>query len=137
MADKQLEGKELAFTCIKSLADKKAKNIILLDLKGKSDVTDYFLICSGTSDRHVKALYENLYLYLKKDRQILPNHVEGQKMGHWVLMDYSELVIHIFYDYIRDYYDLEGLWKSAEKMAVPGLENDPNVITPCPNPKPI
>ncbi len=92
---------------------------MVLDLKGTSSFTDYFVICNGSSDRHVKALYQEVNTFLKKEFGTLPHHIEGQQSGQWILMDYHDVIVHIFFDYLRDYYALENFWKDAEILPLP------------------
>ena len=93
--------------------DKKGANIVLLDLRKLSSVTDYFVICSGAVDRQLEAITENILDVIKGKHKIPPRHVEGSGETGWVLVDYVDVVIHIFTPSLRSYYNLEGLWASA------------------------
>ncbi len=95
------------------MADKKAEDIILLDIRDQTLITDYFIICSGTSERQLKALVENVTEELKKKHGISARYVEGDTNTGWVLIDYSDIIIHIFTPEVRDHYDLEGFWHEA------------------------
>jgi ribosome-associated protein len=98
---------------IKSLLeDKKAENLLMLDLRGLSSVTDTLVIASGHSDRHVQAVSESLAQEMK-DRGYMPLGIEGLKGGRWALLDYGDVIVHIFYQEIRLTYDLEGVWRDA------------------------
>ncbi|MEA1921105.1 MAG: ribosome silencing factor [Pseudomonadota bacterium] len=98
---------------IKSLLeDKKAENLLMLDLRGLSSVTDTLVIASGHSDRHVQAVSESLAQEMK-DRGYIPLGIEGLKGGRWALLDYGDVIVHIFYQEIRLTYDLEGVWRDA------------------------
>ena len=100
---------------IDSIQDIKAKNIIKLDLRKLDDrPTDFFIICEGDSTVQVKAISDNVYSRLKKEARILPNHIEGQQQARWVLVDYFDTVVHVFYPETRKFYDLEDLWSDAE-----------------------
>lgn len=94
---------------------KKAVDLVMLDLGELSSVADVFLICSGQSNRQVTAIAEHIQVDLKK-QGIRPLSVEGLKEGHWVLMDYGHVIIHVFYEPIRAFYDLEGLWTDARRI---------------------
>ena len=104
-----------------TLEDKKAENIVLLDLRPNGLVTDYaiadfFIICTGTSNRQVKALSENVREVIKARIGKLPYSVEGEAESGWVLMDYGEIIVHIMGEEERRYYDLEGLWRDAQVL---------------------
>ena len=90
--------------------DKKAQDVIALDLRGVSAFTDSFVICSGTSDRQAKAIHDAIHFGLKKDHGMLPRRVEGLTESRWVLMDYFDVIVHIFVPEARDFYRLEALW---------------------------
>ncbi|HDP68792.1 MAG TPA: ribosome silencing factor [Candidatus Marinimicrobia bacterium] len=91
--------------------NKKAEDIIILSLKELTSVTDYFIICSGDVDVHVKAIADEIKKELKRD--IKPWHIEGYQHLHWVLMDYVDFVVHVFQKETRDYYNIERLWADA------------------------
>ena len=94
------------------LFDRKALEVTLLDLRGISSATDYFLIASGTSDTHVGAIADNVIEELKKDG-VRPLNVEGERQGRWVLIDYFDFVVHVFHPTARAFYQLERLWGDA------------------------
>lgn len=93
-------------------SEMKATDIRVLDLRGLTSFTDFFLVCSGTSDRHTKAIAEQVKHNLK-DAGILPNGVEGEDAGQWVLLDYGGVVAHIFQTESREFYQIEKLWSDA------------------------
>lgn len=93
---------------------------VLLDLRELTSFADVFMICSGRSNRQVSAIAENIQVALKK-QGIRPLSVEGRKDGHWVLMDYGHVVIHVFYETTRNFFDLEGLWSDAPRVETPSL----------------
>lgn len=95
---------------------------VLIDVKDLTSVADAFLICSGSSNRQVTAIAEHVRRDLKK-KGIKPLSVEGEKDGHWVLMDYGHLIIHIFYEPMRNFYDLEGLWIDAPRIDIGNLSS--------------
>jgi ribosome-associated protein len=95
--------------------DNKAKDVVLLDLRGLTDMTDFFLIASGTSDTHVRSIGEHLMTELKKDGWPA-HHVEGLEKGRWALLDFVDIVAHVFHPTLRNFYQLERLWADAEQI---------------------
>jgi ribosome-associated protein len=93
---------------------KKSQDVLVLDLRKLSTVTDFFVICGSDSVLGVKAIAEALLLKLKEEG-IMPNHVEGLEEGSWVLADYGDVIVHIFHEQVRRYYDLESLWGDAPR----------------------
>jgi ribosome-associated protein len=89
-----------------------------LDLRGIIGFTDYFVICSGRSDRQVKAIHDAIHEGMKNQHGVLPERVEVRAQGHWVLMDYLDVVVHVFTPETREYYRLEQLWGEAPMQAV-------------------
>jgi ribosome-associated protein len=102
-------AKRAAAVCV----DNKANDVVVLGLKGVSDMTDYFVIASGTSDTHVRALGEHVQDDLR-GVGVRAAHVEGSTQGRWVLLDYFDFVVHIFHPTLRDFYRLERLWSDAK-----------------------
>ena len=100
---------------IKAVLGKKALNVVALDVAELTSFADVFIICSGRSNRQVSAIAEYIQTDLKKHK-IRPLSVEGTKDGHWVLLDYGHVVIHVFYEPVREFYDLEGLWSEASEV---------------------
>lgn len=96
--------------------DMKANDIVLLDLRGVTDMTDYFVIASGTSDTHVRAIGEHLISELRKEG-VRVHHVEGVQQGRWVLLDFVDFVVHIFHPTLRSFYQIERLWSDAEVVS--------------------
>ena len=103
--------------CVNASLQKKAKDLVILNVKTLSSFTDYFIICSGTSDRQVQAITSSIQENLKKSG-IIPLGVEGENLGKWVLMDYDDVVIHIFHEPIREFYEIERLWSDAPRMDI-------------------
>ena len=95
------------------VADKLAEDIVLLDIREQSIVADYFIICSGKSQRQLKAIVEGLTRELKTEHQVAPWYAEGEAETGWVLLDYGDVVVHAFAPEVRQYYDLEGLWNES------------------------
>lgn len=106
---------------IKAVLGKKAINVVALDVAELTSYADVFIICSGRSNRQVSAIAEFIQADLKKHK-IKPLSVEGTKDGHWVLLDYGHVIIHVFYEPVREFYDLEGLWIDAKRITTPSLE---------------
>ena len=100
---------------VEAILNRKASNVVVLDLRGLVSFADTFIICSGRSHRQVSAIAESVEEDLKA-KGIRPLGIEGLREGHWVLMDYGDIVIHIFYEPIRIFYDLEGLWSDARRI---------------------
>jgi ribosome-associated protein len=94
-------------------ADRKALEIVQLDLRGIIGYTDYFLICTGRTDRQAKAIHDAIHQGLKSEHGTLPRRVEGLSHGRWILMDYLDVVVHVFTPETREYYRLEQLWGEA------------------------
>ena len=109
-----METLEKIKTCARYAEEKKAKDILMLELKGLTDITDFFLLVNGTSERHVKTISEHIETSMKGDG-ILPYSVEGYNEGRWVIIDYRDMIIHIFIEPLRDLYDLESLWIEAKR----------------------
>ena len=101
---------------IGALEDLKAVNIVTLDVTGLTDVMDYLIIASGTSNRHVKSLAGNVCMEAKR-QELRPLGVEGEDAGEWVLVDFGDVVVHVMLPATRDFYDLERLWVNPESPA--------------------
>jgi ribosome-associated protein len=107
---------------VKAALGKKAISLVILDVRELTSIADVFIVCSGNSNRQVSAIAEYIQVDLKK-QGIKPLSVEGIKEGHWVLLDYGHVIIHVFYEPVRNFYDLEGLWVDADKIKTPSLIN--------------
>lgn len=110
-----MEGYELARACCKALSDKKAKDILILDVREQTIVCSYFVIASGTSSTQVKALGENLEEALEKEG-LSPVRKEGLREGRWGVIDYGDVIVHIFNEESRLFYYLERLWDSGKNV---------------------
>lgn len=119
MSDTQDPRLNLVLTAVMG---KKALDIIVLDVSGLTSLADSFIICSGRSNRQVTAIADYIRTDLKK-QGVAPLSVEGLQEGHWVLMDYGDIVIHVFYDDVRRFYDLEGLWSDAPRIRTRALDD--------------
>lgn len=122
MADELTEGPnevpEEIHRAAELALERKASDIVVLDLRRISSATDYFVIASGTSDVQVKAIADHVRDELKKD-SVRPEHLEGLRGGRWVLMDYVDFVVHVFHPQAREFYQLERLWGDAPRWDVP------------------
>jgi ribosome-associated protein len=114
----QVSDQEKALLMARIAMQKKPQDPVLLDVESSSSFTHFFLILSGTSTRQTQALASHLQETLGK-MGIRPQGIEGQETGQWILMDYDEVVVHIFYESIRGFYDLEGLWIEAPRIPLP------------------
>ena len=102
---------------IAACQDKKAEQITILELdKDSGAFTDYFLVCSGNNPRQVQAISDEVEFRLKKKLGLYPHQIEGYKQAEWILIDYTDFVVHVFAEKARKFYDLERLWKSAKRM---------------------
>jgi ribosome-associated protein len=110
-------SKELAKLCAKAALDKKAEDLIILDVRKLCSFTDFFVIISGRSTRHVQGLAEAIEAELRSKR-LSTSKAEGLNEGTWVLLDYSDVVVHIFYSETRKFYDIEGLWHDAPRVSL-------------------
>lgn len=109
---------ELTDRIVHACQSAKGKDIAILDMDGVFDMTDYFIVVSGRSDRHTQGIGNKLINELEK-QGIKPETIEGFDDGHWILIDYCDVVVHIFYEPVRKHYDIEGLWVHAKRLAVP------------------
>ena len=107
---------EIAQRAASILIEHKANDVVLLSLEGVSDMTDFFLIASGTSDTHVRSLGNSVLEDMKRDSGQMAHHVEGLSQGRWVLLDYVDVVVHIFHPTLRSFYQIERLWADAETV---------------------
>ncbi len=103
--------------------DRKAVDIVILDLRQVSSATDYFVVASGTSDTHVRAIAEHVLEELRKEG-VRTHHVEGLQAGRWVLLDYVDFVVHVFHPVLREFYQLERLWSDADVIPVEGVPTE-------------
>ena len=101
---------------LQAALNKKVIGLVALDVRELTSIADYFIICSGRSNRQVRAVAESIQIDLKK-KGIKPLSIEGKKEGHWVVMDYGHVIIHIFYEPVRTLFDLESLWIDAKRIA--------------------
>lgn len=108
---------EPALAIVGAAEEKKAEDIIVLDVREICSFADYFILCSGQNTRHTQAIAESVRERLAR-LELRPLHVEGEKAGSWILMDYADLIVHIFMPETRAFYDLERLWGDAEAVDI-------------------
>ena len=113
-----MESWEKALLISRFALDKKAYDLVLLEVSEVTSIADYFIICSGRSDRQVQSIAQGIEEDVGKEG-ISPLSVEGQTRGQWLLMDFSDVIVHVFYQPVREFYDLEGLWSHAPRVDLP------------------
>jgi ribosome-associated protein len=106
---------------VQAALGRKAEGIVVLDVRELTSIADTFIICSGRSNRQVSAIAEHIERFLK-EHKIRALSVDGRKEGHWVLMDYGDIIIHVFYEETRSFYDLEGLWVDAARITTESMK---------------
>jgi ribosome-associated protein len=117
MTKKKADTDQLITEAIRGIEDVKGLDIEILDLRElENTVTDYFIICNGTSNTHVNAIVGSIQKPVSKAIQEKAWHIEGSENSEWVLMDYVHVVVHVFQKHIREYYDIEGLWGDAKSV---------------------
>jgi ribosome-associated protein len=111
-----MDSRKLALLC-RDLADnKKAEDTVILDLRKLSSVADYFVITSGTSEPHLRAILEEIAEKLREEFQLRPRAVDGAPQAGWIVLDYSDVIVHVMRADVRDRYDLETLWGDAPRL---------------------
>jgi ribosome-associated protein len=118
MSEQTLTPELIATTIADLAADRKALDIVQLDLRGMVGYADYFLICTGRSDRQVRAIHDAIHAGMKSAFGLLPGRVEGIPESRWILLDYLDVVVHVFTPETREFYRLEQLWGEAPSFAV-------------------
>lgn len=112
-----VKSEELKNLIVEHIKEKKGENIIVMDLRKVTSITDFFVICSGTVEQHIKAIKDNLIEKLS-EKGIHYWHIEGELANTWILIDYVDVVVHIFHPLARDYYKLEKLWADAKQEKI-------------------
>ena len=120
----QISSADAAQRAAQAALDLKANDVVLLNLKGVTDMADYFVIASGTSDTHVRAIAQNVMEELEK-AGIPVHHEEGVTQGRWALLDYVDFVVHVFHPTLRHFYQLERLWSDAQVVPVQPPQDAP------------
>lgn len=119
---------------IDAVLGKKAVDMAVLDVRGLTSIADAFIICSGRSNRQVTAIAEHVERELRKQK-IKPLSVEGAKEGQWALLDYGSVIIHVFFESVREFYDLEGLWTDARRLKLSGAKRAKSGHAPAVRPR--
>ncbi len=114
-------SEDLARACVRFAYDKKAEEIVALDLRGISTFTDFFVICTGNSDPQLKAIAGSIREGLRDELQTAPLAVDGYPVSQWMVLDYAQVIVHIFHESKRDFYDLETLWNDAPRLDLADL----------------
>jgi ribosome-associated protein len=112
------DGLQKALLCTRAALDKKALELVVLDVSGLTSIADYLVICSGRSDRKVQSIAQGIEEALVT-AGVRPISVEGLRRGQWVLLDYGDVIVHVFYQPVREFYDLERLWEHAPRVQLP------------------
>jgi ribosome-associated protein len=113
-----MSPEEMAATITELAADRKALDIVGLDLRGMIGYADYFVICTGRSDRQTRAIHDAIHAGMKSEHGLLPARTEGLGEARWILIDYLDVVVHIFTPETREYYRLEQLWGEAPPLEI-------------------
>jgi ribosome-associated protein len=120
MANKKITKDELLVNIIKGIEEVKGNDIDILDLREiENTVCDYFIICNGNSNTQVNAIVNSVQKTVSKELKDKPWHVEGSDNAEWVLMDYVDIVVHVFQKHVREFYNIEGLWGDAKITTIP------------------
>ena len=113
-----MDSKKLAQLCRDFADNKKAENIVILDVRKLSSVTDYFVIASGTSEPHLRAIVDEITSQLREEHGVRPLRTDGSVHGAWVVMDFFDVIVHVMRADVRERYDLESLWGDAARVKV-------------------
>ena len=111
-----MDARKLALLCRELADNKKAEDIVILDVRGLSSVTDYFVIAAGTSEPHLRAIVEEITDRLREDHELRPNAVDGTSRAAWVVLDYFDVIVHVMRQDVRERFDLETLWGDAPRV---------------------
>ena len=111
-----MDSKKLAMLCRELADNKKAENILVLDVHEISSITDYFVIASGTSEPHLRAISDEIHDKLREEHEIRPRAVDGTLQGGWLVLDFFDVIVHLMRTDVREHYNLEGLWGDAPQL---------------------
>jgi ribosome-associated protein len=111
-----MESRKLAVLCRELADNKKAENIVVLDLRKLSTITDYFVIASATSEPHLRAVSDEIADTLREDYHLRPRAIDGTLQAHWLVLDYFDVIVHVMRADVREHYDLESLWGDAPQV---------------------
>ena len=113
-----MDSKKLALLCRELADNRKAEDIVILDVRGLSSVTDYFVIASGTSEPHLRAIVDEITDKLRDEHRLRPNAVDGTFQTAWVVLDFFDVIVHVMRQDVRERYDLEALWGDAPRVKI-------------------
>ena len=111
-----MESKKLALLCRELADNRKAENIVILDVRELSSVTDYFVICTGSSEPHLRAIVDEITQRLREVHALRPRAMDGEMRTAWVVLDFFDVIVHVMRADVRGHYDLEGLWGDAPRV---------------------
>ena len=111
-----MDSKRLALLCRELADNKKAENIVILEVRELSSVTDFFVICTGTSEPHLRAIVDEITEKLREEHAVRPRAMDGTLQTAWVVMDFFDVIVHVMRADVREHYDLEGLWGDAPRV---------------------
>jgi ribosome-associated protein len=111
-----MDSKKLAQLCWEYADNKKAEDLVILDVRELSSVTDYFVICSGTSEPHLRAISEEILTKLRDEQNLRPRAIDGTLQTAWMVLDYFDVIVHVMKKDVREKYDLEALWGDAPRL---------------------
>ncbi len=111
-----MESKKLALLCRELADNKKAENIVVLDVREISSITDYFVIASGNNEPHLRAISEEILDKLRDEHHLRPRAMDGNLQAAWLVIDYFDVIVHVMRNDVREHYDLEGLWGDAPRV---------------------
>ena len=114
----EIDSWDKALLASRFALEKKAYDLVMMEVREITSIADYFIVCSGRSDRQVQSIAQGIEENLR-GWGLRPHSVEGAGRGQWVLMDFSDVIVHIFFEPVRDFYDLEGLWADAPRVELP------------------
>ena len=119
----EITPKELVDAVVEGIQEKKGKNIVVLDMtKIDNSICQYFVICDGDSNIHVDAVADSVEDYVRENKNEKPFHIEGRENAEWILIDYIDVIVHVFQRSVREFYNLEGLWADAKRTEIEDLE---------------
>ncbi len=114
----EIDSREKAVLLCRFALEKKAYDLVLMEVRALTSIADYFIVCSGRSDRQAQSIAQGIEENMR-GMGVRPQSVEGAARGQWVLMDFSDVIVHVFYQPVREFYDLEGLWIDAPRVELP------------------
>lgn len=115
---KDLDARDKALLCVQFALDKKAYDMVVMEVASMTSLADYFVVCTGRSDTQVQAIAQNVEESLNR-QGIRALSVEGIQRGQWVILDYADVVVHVFFEPVREFYDLDRLWARAPRLQLP------------------